>query len=85
MVHMILDQLSFHAAGMQRERDIKELWVLMTIESPDRTEQKFDGTVHYIRAMKENGGRYVRVIINPALHPPLVITMFFDRKLGRLV
>ena len=44
---MILYQLSLHAADMQRERGIQESWVLMTIESPDMTEQKFDGTVHY--------------------------------------
>lgn len=49
------------------------------------TEQKFDGTVHYIRVIKENGGRYLRVIINPAFHPVLVVTMYFDRKLGRFV
>ena len=82
---MILYQLSLHAADMQRERGIQESWVLMTIESPGMTEQKFDGTVHYIRVIKENGGRYLRVIINPAFHPVLVVTMYFDRKLGRLV
>ena len=82
---MISYQLSFHATTMQRERDIRELWVRMTIENPDMTEQKLDGTIHYIRGITENGGRYLRVIINPAFDPVLVITMFFDRGLGRLV
>ena len=82
---MISYQLSSHAGDMMRERDIRELWIRMTFETPDMTEQKLDGTIHYIRAIKENGGRYLRVIVNPAFDPALVVTMFFDRGLGRFV
>ncbi|MBC7093540.1 hypothetical protein H5T53_06010 [Candidatus Bipolaricaulota bacterium] len=53
------------------------------MESPDRKEPKTDGTVHYIKAIMEYGGRYLRVVVNPNIRPPKIVTVFFDRWLGR--
>ena len=80
---MVEYELSEHAGDMQRERNISEVWVKSTMESPDKTEQHDDGMVHYIRPIDEFGGRRLRVIVNPAVKPMRVITLFFDRKLGK--
>lgn len=51
------------------------------MEEPEQKEEREDGTVHYIRAIPEQGERYLRVIVNPASHPTRIITLFFDRRL----
>jgi hypothetical protein len=45
------------------------------------SEEKENGTTHYIRAISEHGGRFLRVIANPINLQ--VVTLFFDRKLKR--
>ena len=80
---MIKYDFSGHAYDMLRERNIKETWVRLTIEYPDKKEFKDDKTVHYIRAIKEYGGRYLRVIMNANVNPHMVITLFFDRRIRK--
>jgi len=49
-------QFSEHASEMLRERNIQESWVKLTIENPEMKEMNDDGTVHYIRPIKQYGG-----------------------------
>lgn len=80
---MIKFEFSEHAYDMLKERNIKKEWIRLAMEEPDKKEEKNDGTVHYIRAIKEYKGRYLRVVVNPAFKPPRVITVFFDHRIGR--
>ncbi len=77
-------QFSEHAYDMLRERQIREEWVNLATEDPDKEEVKEDGTVHYIRAIQDHGGRYLRVVINPHVQPRRIVTVFFDRRIRRL-
>ena len=72
-----------HALDMLRERKVKDEWVRMTMAAPERKEQKEDGTVDFIRPIEEFDNRYLRVAVNPNARPQLIITVFFDRRLGR--
>lgn len=72
-----------HARDMLQERSIPEEWVRRTISCPDRTEVGADGNVHYIKAIPENGGRFLRVVVNPHMIPWSVVTVFFDRRVRR--
>ena len=71
---------SAHAKIMMQERMIDGNWIVRAINDPDRIEQKQDNEIHYLKKIPENGGKYLRVIINPTVHPPPVITVFFDRR-----
>lgn len=78
-------ELTEHAAGMMHQRGIKAIWMEQAIKSPDKTEvREGEGTKHYIRAIKERGGRYLRVVVSKESKPARIITMFFDRRLGRM-
>lgn len=67
---MIDCEFSEHAYEMLKERNIKESWVRLTLENPDKEEVKEDGTIHYIKSIKEYGGRYLPVVISAKVHPP---------------
>ena len=75
--------LSKHAQDVMQDRNIPEEWVHRAVDSPDRTENPADGTTHYLKAIPEHGGRYLRVVVNPGVVPARVVTVFFDRRLGR--
>jgi hypothetical protein len=75
--------LSKHAQDVMRERNIPEEWVHRAVDSPDRTEHPAGGTTHYLKAIPKHGGRYPRVVVSPAVVPARVVTVFFDRRLGR--
>jgi hypothetical protein len=72
-----------HALNMLEERKIKDKWVRAALEAPERKEQKEDGTVDYLKPIEEFDHRYLRVAVNPCTQPPRIITVFFDRRLGR--
>jgi hypothetical protein len=76
-------EFSEHAYDMLTERNIREDWVRSTMENPQRTEAKEDGTIHDIRPIGEFGGRYLRVVVDPAVVPKKIVTIFLDRRLGR--
>jgi hypothetical protein len=65
------------------ERHIPEEWVRQAIALPDRHETPMDGTMHFIKAIPKYGGRFLRVVVNPTVSPQRVVTVFFDRRLGR--
>jgi hypothetical protein len=66
---------------MMHERLILEDWVYNTVNYPDMTEEKRDDEKHYLKEIPPNGGKFLRVIVNPSVSPPRVITAFFDRRL----
>jgi hypothetical protein len=74
-------EFSEHACVMLKERNIQEAWVKSAMENPDKKESKDDGTVHYIRAIEQYEGRYLRVVVNPDAKPQRVVTVFFDRRM----
>lgn len=74
---------SRHAQDVMRERHIPEEWVRRAIATPDRIDTPADDTMHYIKAIPEHGGRFLRVVVNPDVTPQRVVTVFFDRRLGR--
>ncbi len=76
-------QLSRHAATVMAEREIELAWVEEVLKSPEGSDPKGDGTVHFFKRIEGHGGRFLRVIVNPGVNPPKVVTAFFDRGLGR--
>ncbi len=76
-------ELSRHAQDMLHEREIPEEWLWRTVRNPDRSEEITQGTTHYIKAIPEQGGRFLRVVVNTRVRPNQVVTLFFDRRLGR--
>jgi hypothetical protein len=80
---MIEYEFSEHASDMLRERNIQEAWVKLAIEDPEKKELKDDGTVHFIRAIEQYEGRYLRIVVNPDVRPQRIITVFFDRRIRR--
>ena len=65
---------------MLKERGIDRELVMQAIEKPARTEQRDDGTIHYLKPVTEHEGRILRVVAKLESEPPLVITVFFDRR-----
>ena len=44
-----------------------------------------DGTRHFLARVPEQEGRVLRVVVNPQVDPPLVVTAFLDRRMrGRV-
>ena len=78
---MVEYKFSGHAYDMLKERNIREVWARLTMENPERKESKHDGTVHYLRAIEERGGRYLRVVVNPHVRPRRIVTVLFDRRI----
>jgi hypothetical protein len=77
--------LTAHAQQMCTERAIKLEWIRLTLADPTatQTDQRDPALTNKLRRIPENGGRVLRVVIDPAAIPPRVITLFFDRKASR--
>jgi hypothetical protein len=76
-------ELSNHAKAMLGERNIAEEWMWRTLDDPERVEIGMDNNTHYIKAIAEHEGRFLRVIVNHHVTPHRVVTLFFDRRLRR--
>ena len=72
-----------HARDVIVERKLPEDWIRQTLIEPDRVEPGADGNTHYIKAISQHGGRFLRVVVNERVEPNRVVTLFFDRRLGR--
>lgn len=79
---MVDYEFSEHAYDMLKERNVREAWVKLTMEAPEKQE-RHGGMVHYVRAIGEYEGRYLRVVVNPDVKPQRIVTRFFDRRLRR--
>ena len=74
-------EFSSHAKSMIAERGIDEAWVWRTVDDPQGKTLEADGNIHYVKSIEEHGGRTLRVIINEAVEPNRIVTVFFDRRL----
>jgi hypothetical protein len=72
-----------HCEQMLSERGIHREWAERTLLAPDRTEDRPDGTRHYIKQIPEHGGRWLRLVISGADGSPTCVTAFFDRRLRK--
>jgi len=78
-------RLSVHALDVAEERKIPLEWISRTVESADSVELQPDGTSHYLKSIVEHGGRVLRVVVSTGTVPPVVVTVFFDRRMkGRV-
>ena len=68
---------------MLKERNIAEEWLWRTLNTPDRKRRGTDGTMHYTKTIREREGQVLRVVVNADVQPNRIITVFFDRRLGR--
>ena len=75
--------LSRHAQDEIARRGIPLDCLWGAVQAPDRTEQRPDGTVHYVKRLDGFGGQYLRVVVNYRKRPPRVATIFFDARLRR--
>lgn len=73
---------SKHFTDILIERGIKKEWEASVLDSPDRIEERGDGTRHLIKSIPEFGNRWLRVIVNTTTSPEILITAFFDRRVG---
>ena len=80
---MVDFELSAHAKDMLLERNIPEEWVWRTINHPDKMRRGEDHNMHYTKAIKEHEGRVLRVVVNTDVFPKRIVTIFFDRRLGK--
>ena len=72
---------SKHATGMMIERKISEDWVWRTLNESENTFTGEDSNLHYTRAIVEKENRVLHVVVNPAVSPNRIVTVFFDRRL----
>ncbi|MBK1645104.1 hypothetical protein CKO25_10660 [Thiocapsa imhoffii] len=72
---------SAHCRKMLEEREIPLAWAERAFRDPDRTEERADGTRHYLKQVPERGHRWLRVVISVAGGSPTCVTVFFDRRL----
>lgn len=76
-------ELSAHTKDMLKERNIAEEWLWRTLTTPDRKRRGEDGNMHYTKTIREREGRVLRVVVNTDVQPNRIVTVFFDRRLGR--
>jgi len=68
-----------HFKDMMKERLIQPTWVDMTLNEPEKVDDKPDGTRHYLRRIPEHGNRWLRIVVNVKAKPNKAVTVFFDR------
>ena len=72
---------SKHAAEMMKERNIAEDWVWRVLNDSENTFTGEDSNLHFTKAIAEKENRVLRVVVNPAVSPKRIVTVFFDRRL----
>ncbi len=80
-------QMTQHAADVASRRGIQADWIAKTLDAPGRIEpDRRDPTlVHHVRQIEEFGGRALRVVFDPKVLPPRVVTVYFDRSVKDLL
>lgn len=80
-------ELTKHAQKTLEERGIQIEWMERALSVPERVApDPCDVTVErYYRRIPEFGGRVLRVVVNTAVDPNRVVSVFFDRTMkGKL-
>ncbi len=76
-----------HAKKVMEERGILDDWVAKTFSSPEliRPDPKDAQVEQRFRRIPEFGGRILRVVVNKAVEPKRILSVFFDRTMkGKL-
>jgi len=66
---------------MLKERKIMEDWVWRALSESKNTFTGEDGNLHFAKAIAEKENRVLHVVVNPAVSPKRIVTVFFDRRL----
>lgn len=76
-------KLTKHAATTVTRRGIKAEWIERVLSEPESTEADASDRelTHALAGIAEHGNRVLRVIYNDSVHPPRVVTAYFDRRL----
>ncbi len=74
---------STHCQQMLKEREIPLEWVELTFNYPDLTEDRPDGTRHYLKQIPAYEYRWLRLVMNIDADAPTCVTLFFDRRLSK--
>ena len=72
---------SKHALDMMEERNILENWVRRALNESETTFTGDDKNLHFTKAITEKENRVLHVVVNPAVSPQRIVTLFFDRRL----
>jgi hypothetical protein len=67
------------------ERQIRFAWIRRVVEMPERIELDTNGTTHYLARIGARDGRWLRVVAVASGKYIRVITVFFDRRLPRML
>jgi hypothetical protein len=75
-------QLTKHAEDALEKRRIPREWMERVLFSPEWTEPDSlaAGVEHRLAPIAEFQGRILRVVVNAAVEPARVITVYFDRR-----
>ena len=76
-------EFSKHAKYMLPRRKILEEWVWRVINTPDKKQRGEDDNLHYTKTIREKEGRVLHVVVNTHVQPNRIVTVFFDRRLGK--
>ena len=80
-------ELTKHAKKVLAEREIPVEWLERTLAAPELVLSDPDDAAveRRYRRIPEFGGRVLRVVVNTAVEPNRVVSVFFDRKIkGKL-
>lgn len=72
---------SKHATEMMEERRISADWVWNVLSDAENTIAGEDGNLHFSKTIAEKENRVLHVVVNPAISPQRIVTVFFDRRL----
>jgi uncharacterized protein DUF4258 len=75
-------ELSEHASAVLAEREIETTWVVRVLSKPERTEvdRSDPALTHALGRVTECADRVLRVVYNPSVEPPRIVTVYFDRR-----
>lgn len=75
-------KLTIHAATVIAERAIEAAWIERVLSRPEQTEvDRWDPSLtHAVGRIAERDHRVLRVVYNASVHPPRVVTAYFDRR-----
>ena len=71
-----------HAADALEKRQIRKDWMEQVLNEPERTEpDSIDVDLeHRLGRIADFQERVLRVIVNLTVAPPLIVTLYFDRR-----
>ncbi|MBN1252343.1 MAG: DUF4258 domain-containing protein [Bacteroidales bacterium] len=74
-------RFSNHLNKRLEERNIKESWVLETLEKPDKKLEIAENETHYFKRVIEFAEKCLKVVLNPI--SKTIVTAYFDRKMKK--